>query len=334
VIKYKSPSQASQPSKDAGVVAPSHRLREGSGLFRLIPIQFITFGLAALLVIACSGGDERQDSNPTVEPPASPTPHIDSEPAQPQGLGQEALRWNETPVLAADAAGLAEQIAMTERTVRDPAVTGPQLSWTAHLQQLVYRHLVEQPQLRDAVLAALPEDVLFAAKANLRAGVEHRELVSPSAKLPSWKIVEPLPPEEIQESYRAAEAEFGVPWYYLAAIHLSETFMGRIRGASVTGAQGPMQFMPATWAAYGEGDVNDSRDAIRAAARYLRASGAPSNMANALFRYNNSDHYVQAVTAYADVMRSDPAAFRGYYHWQVYYLTTGGDVHLPVGYGE
>jgi membrane-bound lytic murein transglycosylase B len=158
--------------------------------------------------------------------------------------------------------------------------------------------------------------------------------VRPAAALPPWKIVEPLPPEELQDYYRAAEAEFGVPWYYLAAIHLSETFMGRIRGASVTGAQGPMQFMPATWAAYGEGDINDHRDAIRAAARYLRASGAPGNMAGAVYRYNNSDHYVQAVTAYAEVMRSDPAAFRGYYHWQVYYLTTSGDILLPLGYGE
>jgi soluble lytic murein transglycosylase-like protein len=297
-------------------------------------MRFMTLGLVALLVIACSGDDKGHRGDLTGDPPASPTPLIDSAPAQPQTLDQEALRWNETPVLATDATGLAEQITMAERSIRDPAVTGPQLSWIAHLQQLTYRHLVEQPQLRDAVLAALPEDVLFAATANLRAGVEHRELVSPTAKLPPWKIVEPLPPDELLEYYRAAEAEFGVPWYYLAAIHLSETFMGRIRGESVTGAQGPMQFMPATWAAYGEGDVNDSRNAIRAAARYLRASGAPGNMANALFRYNNSNHYVRAVTAYADVMRSDPAAFRGYYHWQVYYLTTGGDLHLPVGHGE
>jgi membrane-bound lytic murein transglycosylase B len=300
----------------------------------LSPMRFMTFGLAALLVIACSGGDEGYSPDPTGDSPASPAPYIDSGSIQPQSLDQESVRWNETPVLAEDAAGLAEQIATAERAVRDPSVTGPQLSWTAHLQQLAYRWLVEKPQLREAVLAALPEDVLLAAKANLKASVEHRALVSPATKLPPWKIVEPVPPDELLEYYRAAEAEFGVPWHYLAAIHLSETFMGRIRGASVTGAQGPMQFMPATWAAYGEGDVNDNRDAIRAAGRYLRASGAPGNMANAVYRYNPSDHYVQAVTAYAEVIRSDPAAFRGYYHWQVYYLTASGDVLLPIGYGE
>jgi soluble lytic murein transglycosylase-like protein len=204
----------------------------------------------------------------------------------------------------------------------------------AQLQQLIYRRLVEEPQLRDAVLAALPADLLPFARANLTAGVEHRALIEPTTSLPPWRIVEPIPLEELLDHYRAAEAEFGVPWYYLAAIHMSETFMGRIRGTSVAGAQGPMQFIPSTWAAYGEGDVNDHRDAIRAAARYLRANGAPGNMANALYRYNPSQHYVRSVTAYADVMKSHPGAFRAYYHWQVYYLTVEGDILLPAGYGD
>jgi hypothetical protein len=91
--------------------------------------------------------------------------------------------------------------------------------------------------------------------------------------------------------------------------------------------------MPGTWAAYGEGDVNSNRDAIKAAARYLRANRAPADMPNALFRYNNSQPYVRAVTAYAEVMRTEPDAYRGFYHWQVYYLTTRGDILLPVGYG-
>src|SRR6266542_1433839 len=40
------------------------------------------------------------------------------------------------------------------------------------------------------------------------------------------------------------------------------------------------------------------------------------------------------VTAYAEVMRAEPNAYRGYYNWQVYYLTTKGDILLPVGYGS
>jgi len=68
-------------------------------------------------------------------------------------------------------------------------------------------------------------------------------------------IVAPPPADELLGHYRAAGDEFGVDWTYLAAIHLVETRMGRIRGTSTAGAHGPMQFMPATWDAYGEGDV-------------------------------------------------------------------------------
>jgi hypothetical protein len=40
------------------------------------------------------------------------------------------------------------------------------------------------------------------------------------------------------------------------------------------------------------------------------------------------------VTNYAELMRAEPALYRGYYSWQVYYLTVRGDVLLPVGYGS
>jgi membrane-bound lytic murein transglycosylase B len=159
-------------------------------------------------------------------------------------------------------------------------------------------------------------------------------MISPGDTLPPWRIVEPPPADELLRIYQEAGAEFGVPWQYLAAMNLVETFMGRIRGTSVAGAQGPMQFIPSTWAAFGQGDINDYRDAIRAAARYLAANGAPEDMAYALYRYNPSDDYVRGTTLYAEVMRADPQAFRGYYHWQVYYLTTEGDRLLPVGFGE
>jgi soluble lytic murein transglycosylase-like protein len=225
-------------------------------------------------------------------------------------------------------------MASAERAVRDRNVTGADLAWYGHLQQLTYRRLAATPALRDPVLAALPAELKAAATANADATADLRATVVPGPNLPTtWRIVEPAPLDDLVRDYHEAEAEFGVPWSYLAAIHLVETRMGRIRGTSTAGAQGPMQFIPATWARYGEGDINSDRDSIRAAARYLRANGAPANMANALFRYNQSERYVRAVTAYAEVMRADADAYRGYYGWQVYYLTTRGDVLLPVGYG-
>ena len=100
-----------------------------------------------------------------------------------------------------------------------------------------------------------------------------RRPTSPMSSPPggSWR-----PPRHrtLLRSYREAERRFGVDWEYLAAINLVETAFGRIRGTSVAGAQGPMQFIPTTWDIYGAGgDINDAHDAILAAGRLLRANG-------------------------------------------------------------
>jgi len=96
-----------------------------------------------------------------------------------------------------------------------------------------------------------------------------------------------------------------------------------------------MQFMPATWAAYGAGgDINDPRDAIMGAARYLAANNGAVDIDNALFRYNHSHRYVRGVKLYADLIAEHPRGFLGYYHWGVWYLTDQGDEYLPVGYEE
>jgi membrane-bound lytic murein transglycosylase B len=290
---------------------------------------------AVLLLTACampSAPAESVTTAPTFVATASGTAAATTPPptSPPTATPRE-----EPPAVATEPVAIAAQIVVAEHSVRDRAVIGAELAWMGHLQQRAYRSIAAQLEWRDAVLAALPPDVRAVATANLDATADLRATVIPRTDLPTaWRIVAPAPLDDLLRYYHDADAEFGVPWSYLAAIHLVETRMGRIRGTSVAGAQGPMQFMPGTWAAYGEGDVNSDRDAIRAAARYLRANGAPANMANALFRYNNSQRYVRAVTAYAEVMRDDPDAYRGYYHWQVYYLTTKGDILLPVGYGR
>jgi hypothetical protein len=282
-----------------------------------------------LLLTACAVSGELPAASVTAQPSPAPDAHATPEASAPTGSPRA-----EPPALASEPGALASQLEVAERAVRDQGVTGADLRWMGHLQQRVYRFLSARPEWQDAVLAALPADLRGAATANLDATANLRATVVPGPDLPAaWRIVEPAPMEDLARYYREAEAEIGVPWSYLAAIHLVETRMGRIRGTSVAGAQGPMQFMPGTWAAYGEGDVNADRDAIRAAARYLYANGAPEDMTRALFRYNQSERYVRAVIEYAEVMRADPDAYRGYYHWQVYYLTTLGDILLPVGYG-
>jgi membrane-bound lytic murein transglycosylase B len=86
-----------------------------------------------------------------------------------------------------------------------------------------------------------------------------------------------------------------------------------------------MQFMPATWRAYGMGgNVHDPHDAIIGAANYLRANGAPQNYRRALYRYNPSPLYVDAILRYAARTKRDRHAFYEYYSWQVFVRTPSG----------
>jgi membrane-bound lytic murein transglycosylase B len=102
---------------------------------------------------------------------------------------------------------------------------------------------------------------------------------------------------------------------YLAAINLVETKFGRVKSKSTAGARGPMQFIPSTWRIYGRGNVHDPADAIPAAARLLRDHGAPGNYRRALYHYNPSRLYVDAVSRYAKEIAKDRYAMRFLYCW-------------------
>jgi membrane-bound lytic murein transglycosylase B len=87
-----------------------------------------------------------------------------------------------------------------------------------------------------------------------------------------------------------------------------------------------MQFKLATWRAYGlGGDVNDPHDAILGAANYLAANGAVHRERDALWHYNPSSRYVDAVERYANSIARSPDAFYAYYSWQVFVRTPTGD---------
>jgi hypothetical protein len=229
---------------------------------------------------------------------------------------------------------MADDLAAAETALHDPATPAADIPALARRAQAIYRALAARPEALPDVLARAPDAVKGAIEANTAAGVELRKLAgNPRTSLPEWRIIPPPPPAELEGYYREAQSRFGVPWQYLAGVHLVETRMGRIRGISEAGAKGPMQFMQPTWDAYGEGDINDPHDAILAAARYLQRNGAPGDMPKALWNYNHSDRYVRAVTLYAQQMEADPRAYLAYHAWQVYYIMTRGDVLLEEGYG-
>jgi hypothetical protein len=113
--------------------------------------------------------------------------------------------------------------------------------------------------------------------------------------------------------YQAAAAHYGVPWQILAAINEIETNYGNDLSVSSAGAEGWMQFMPTTWMQYGV-DALDSGyadpynpvDAIFAAARYLRAAGAQSDLRAAILAYNHSTEYVDSVLLRAKLISAYP----------------------------
>ncbi|MFN9056616.1 MAG: transglycosylase SLT domain-containing protein [Cyanobacteriota bacterium] len=242
------------------------------------------------------------------------------------------------PLLPKDAQSLAALLASLEEALRAPGTPMADLPRLGHQQQVTYRVLAHQRALADQVRAVLPKhwqpvfDPHVAARREFLA--MHRG--KRSLNLPSWRIIPPEPPEKLLQYYREAAAATGIPWEVLAAVNLVETGMGRVDGISVAGAQGPMQFLPSTWAeqGIGKGNIRNPRDAIAGAARYLVRRGGPGNLKKALWGYNNSDHYGMAVLHYAALMKDDPAAFRGLYHWEVHFASGAGDLWLPVGYNQ
>jgi membrane-bound lytic murein transglycosylase B len=116
-----------------------------------------------------------------------------------------------------------------------------------------------------------------------------------------------LPPSaQYLALYRAAAPTCpGLSWTVLAAIGQVETGHGRNQSTSSAGAQGPMQFEPATFAAYavdgdhdGVANIGDPADAIFTAAHYLCANGGGlggSALDGAILHYNHAQWYVAMV---------------------------------------
>ena len=277
--------------------------------------------LLFLVVIAGCSGDDDDTAVPASTTTARPTTTTTRAPAT-------------TTTTVPPEVALAAELTRIEQELRSDNRDESGLAELGRAQDAAYATLRAHPELMDAVLAAAPE-VAPIISANVGAAAELTPLAEPQPDFPPWTIRAPLPREELLALYRESGEASGVPWQYLASIHLIESRLGRIVGPSTAGALGPMQFIPSSWEAFGEGgDIYSDRDSILAAGRYLRDAGAEFDIDGALFAYNHSDHYVAAVKAYAEQMIADERAYDGYYYWPVRYRTTEGTFILPEGYPD
>jgi cell wall-associated NlpC family hydrolase len=156
------------------------------------------------------------------------------------------------------------------------------------------------------------------------AGVAGMVTLDSGGSSPSTAAAGAIPPPVLTLYEQAAGTCPGLSWAVLAAIGTVESGNGTSNlpgvhsGANAAGAEGPMQFEPATFAAYdmpvppgGASPPNpyDPTDAVYAAARYLCANGAGSGatLTAAVFAYNHSQAYVNEVLKLAETYIQPPA---------------------------
>lgn len=349
------PSSETTPSRTAAPPSETRAPQRSRNARRAL----LALSLAAALVLAGCGGSAADEevggttevttgeavdaTSPPVEsenttaPAPSTTQPAPTSTLPPTTLPPTTLTLPENRPVPVEAMALAAAITDAELAIRDPALDDPTAaSWGRHLQRL-YRTLADNEawatEVLEAVDPAVAEDVAanWSARQHLSALVNSTRLAE---DLPAWRINEPLPPNELLAAYRAAEEATGVPWELLASINFIETRMGRIEGLSTAGAVGPMQFLPSTWEGCCEGDPTVDADAIMGAAVYLTLVGAPDDIDGALFSYNRSTDYVEAVKDYASVMERNELAYRGYHAYDVFFRSAPGLVVLRPGYEE
>ena len=229
-----------------------------------------------------------------------------------------------------DAQGIAAQLVELHALAAAPGAVPPVAA--GHLHQRIHRLLSKNPSIRNDVLQAIPEDLRpRVASLSTATGRIAKTVTKARRTIPAWTITSPPSVAQLRGWYDEAAATTGTPWTVLAAVHLVETRFGRLQGISHAGAMGPMQFIPETWARFGEGDILDPRDAIHAAGRHLAAHGAAKDLRKALWHYNQSTAYVDAVVAYHEQLVADPSVLGLLVSWQVYVRTTSGLAWMDEG---
>ncbi len=277
---------------------------------RLLTTGLLSAGLAGLAPAAASSADTAGVPDPATKqstapptavlpdsakrpstPPATTTP-ID--PAAPLELGDPKLPHATEDVQPGASPTSPQTPAKAKATAKANASAKPKAATGAAAPDGGTPDAPVSPGLLEAMPAEAPADV-------------------PSYFIDSFRV-----PVFLLPIYQAAGIQYGVRWEVLAAINEIETDYGRNLSVSSAGAVGWMQFMPATWQSYGVDANRDGRadpqnpvDAIFAAARYLQAAGAQTDLRAALFAYNHANWYVTSVLQRAQRLAALPGDLVG-----------------------
>jgi soluble lytic murein transglycosylase-like protein len=277
-------------------------------------IRLAAAALAAVVLALPAQAVHAQD------PGAGPTPHHEAARIIAAELAMSQASGDLATLAAQQPAGLMDTLRTELAT--DRATYAFRVA--ARQEELRLYELAGYASVESAVIPLLPASVQSPFENTIAglhslyilAGIDQYYLVNVHFTHP---YSDAKPVSLLRSYYAEAENRYGVNASYLASINFIESNFGRINGPSSAGAIGPMQFEPGTWTEYGQGgNINDPHDSIQAAARLLVHNGAPVNMRNAIFHYNNDFDYVDAVEFFARAYRTDPGWLDRMYYWNTY----------------
>ena len=167
-----------------------------------------------------------------------------------------------------------------------------------------------------AVIAVFPLLVIVLAAAGPGTPARAAGGAGNLAGLPTAMAGADIPADYLSWYISAAQTCPGLPWPVLAGIGKAESDHGRpalpgVRsGANAAGAEGPMQFLPRTFAEFAVNadpsqplSLYDPADAIYTAARMLCADGArggtTTGIRHAILAYNHATWYLREVMSWA-----------------------------------
>ena len=288
-----------------------------------MPVRMLAFVVALAVVVAVAAPRKIDRSAPRKVERSASVAHPAPDAPLPANAPALAAR------LVGAHAGLRAAVAAWRASGQ--AAPSDEVTLYALYVQRALRMLSRDPALAAATVRRLPRPLARETR-DLTIALRDLRRLSAGWRPHRIRVGAPEALSVLTTYYRAAQRRFHVGWHVLAAVNHVESAFGRLRNDSVSGAQGPMQFMPSTWRAYGMGgDVHDPRDAILGAANYLRHAGAPRSYTRALYAYNPSPLYVDAVLRYARLIARDRDGLSSLYSWQVFVRTANGGERRITG---